>query len=82
MNTWQQTKETMAVSDRLNQALRALNERHIALANCHGVEGLTALVEGVEALVAANGPKVPLPGAFDTGRAICSPCPLSQDEGQ
>ena len=57
MSTWQQVKQTLAVSDRLNEALRALNERHVALVDCHGVEGLTALVEGIEALLAANGPK-------------------------
>ena len=57
MSTWQQVKQTLAVSDRLNEALRALNERHVALVDCHGVEGLTALVEGIEALVAATEPK-------------------------
>ena len=57
MGTWQQVKQTLAVSDRLNEALRALNERHVALVDCHGVEGLTALVEGIEALLAANEPK-------------------------
>ena len=77
MSTWQQTKETMAVSDRLNEALRALNERHIALVDCRGVEGLTALVEGIEALLAVTEPKVTLPGPFDTGRVICLSCPLS-----
>ena len=82
MGTWQQVKQTLAVSDRLNEALRALNERHVALVDCHGVEGLTALVEGIEALVAATEPKVERHGSFDTDRAICSPCPLSQDEGQ
>ena len=77
MSTWQQTKRTLAVSDRLNEALRALNERHVALANCHGVEGLTALAEGVEALVAVTETECPLPGPFDTGRKACWACPLS-----
>ena len=82
MSTWQQVKQTLAVSDRLNEALRALNERHVALVECHGVEGLTALVEGIEARVAANGPKEPLPEAFDTGCKACWACPLSWDMGQ
>ena len=64
MGTWQQVKQTLAVSDRLNEALRALHERHVALVECHGVEGLTALVEGVEALVAATEPEEPLPQAI------------------
>lgn len=67
MAEWSRVKETMAVSDRLNRALDALNERHIALANCHGVEGLTALVEGIEALVAATEPKEPLHGCPGQG---------------
>lgn len=61
MGTWQRVKQTLAVSDRLNEALRALNERHAALVDCQGVEGLTALVEGIEALLAANEPEEPLP---------------------
>ena len=77
MSTWQQVKQTLAVSDRLNEALRALSERHVALVDCQGVEGLAALVEGIEALLAANEPKVPLPESFDTGRKACWPCPLS-----
>lgn len=67
MSTWQQVKQTLAVSDRLNEALRALHERHVALVECHGVEGLTALVEGVEALVAATEPKEPLTGCPGQG---------------
>lgn len=67
MSTWQQVKQTLAVSDRLSEALRALNERHVALANCHGVEGLTALAEGVEALVAVTEPKGKRPGCPGQG---------------
>ena len=67
MSNWLRIKATMAASDRLNRALDALNERHIALANCHGVEGLTALAEGVEALVAATEPKEPLTGCPGQG---------------
>lgn len=67
MSTWQQVKQTLAVSDRLNEALRALNERHVALVDCHGVEGLTALVEGIEALLAANEPEGKRPGCPGQG---------------
>ena len=67
MAEWQQVKQTLAVSDRLNEAPRALNERHVALVDCHGVEGLTALVEGIEALVAATEPECPGQGCSDQG---------------
>ena len=67
MSTWQQVKQTWAVSDRLDEALRALSGRHVALVDCQGVEGLTALAEGIEALLAATEPKCPGQGCQDQG---------------
>ena len=67
MAKWSRIKETMAVSERLNRALATLNERHVALVDCHGVEGLTALVEGIEALLAATEPKGKRPGCPGQG---------------
>lgn len=67
MSTRQQVKQALTISNRLNKALRALNKQHMALVDCHGVEGLTALVEGVEALLAATEPKGKRPGCPGQG---------------
>ena len=65
----------MAASDRLNQALDALNERHVALVEGHGAEELSALAARIEALAAANGPQ-------DAAREPNEPLPFTVVAGK